>query len=91
MQPDPPQQQEYCQEVDADKVLALAEEMVARNVDFKYFQNYFLHPQSSLLQGKTPEEIKAFVRGPLYNKLRDLGDVLGFRQGYLRPGKRKKG
>lgn len=84
-------QQDFCPEDDPAKVLAMAEAMVARHVDFRYFQNYFLNPQSRLLQGKTPEEIKQFVRSPLYNKLRDLGDVLGFKQGYLRPGKGKRG
>ncbi len=83
-------QEKYCQEGDAAKVLALAEEMVARNVDFKFFQNYFFNTQSRLLRGKRPDEIKAFVRSPLYNKLRDLGDVLGFKQGYIRPGKKQK-
>lgn len=83
--------QEFCQEVDTERVLALAEDMVARAVDFKYFQNYFFNPQSALLQGKTPDDITAFVRTTLYNKLRDLGDVLGFKQGYIRPGKKRDG
>jgi hypothetical protein len=82
--------EDFCKETEEDKVLTVAEQMVSQNVDFKFYQNYFFNPQSVLLSGKNRNEIKTFTQSPLYKKLRDLGDVLGFRQGYLRPAGKKK-
>lgn len=82
---------EFCTETEENKVLAIAESMVAENVDFKFYQNYFFNEQSSLIRGKSPDEIRTFTRSKLYQRLRDLGDTLGFRQGYVKPARKKKG
>lgn len=82
---------QFCTETDEEKIIKVAEQMVSENVDFKFYQNYFFHPESSLIKGKTQEEIKGFTRSKLYHRLRDLGDILGFRQGYVKPARGSPG